>query len=743
MRRRPRFDLAALAVSLSLWGQPASAAEATPAAAPEPRPKIGLVLSGGGARGGAHIGVLEVLEELRVPVDIIVGTSAGSIVGAAYASGMSLQELEKQMSGLSTATLFRDVDRTAVPLRRKVDDYGNFIGPEVGVSLDGLALPKGAVSGVSLEAVLRRLTRLQRSSNFDQLPIRFRAIATDLASSEMVVIDHGNLAQAVRASMAVPAAVTPVVIEGRLLVDGGLVRNLPVDVARAMGADIVIAINIGTPLLKREEISSLVSVSDQMLRIMTNANVERSLKELKPDDVLITPTLDHISSADFDELGEASAQGAAAARALAPRLAALSLAPAEYAALQQQRVLRAAGNAETLDDVRVVGTRRVNPEVIQAAIDTRAGTEFDAAVADADLKRIYGRGDFEAVNYTIVDEPGTGKVFTVEVEEKAWGPNYLRFGLGLSSDFEGNNFFRLQASHRWTWLNALGAEWRNDIQIGQTDLLRSEWYQPLTPRQRLFVAPRLELWRDPLDVYDEDGLRLARFRREVYGGGIDLGVPLGTSAELRAGLLRGRVRMLTDTSLVPGSVLIPDAELGGVLARLRFDTLDNANFPRSGMAGEIRLYRSEPGLGASDTYTKANLLFNAALARGPHSLQLGLRAGGSVDGRDLPDYETHSLGGFLQLSGYKTGQLVGTELRFARLVYNYRLSGPALLDGGYVGASAEVGKIGDSRLTLSGNPQRQGYSLYVAYDTPLGPVYLAYGRSGSGDSALYFYLGQP
>ncbi|HSC01562.1 MAG TPA: patatin-like phospholipase family protein, partial [Burkholderiaceae bacterium] len=212
-----------LLAALWLWTAPpawAQAAAASEAAASSPRPRIGLVLAGGGARGGAHLGVLKVLEELHVPIDIIVGTSAGSIVGAAYASGMPLADIEAEMKPLNTADLFRDRPREDVPMRRKADDQLNYIGPEVGVSLDGLRLPKGAVAGVALEGVLRRLTARQRDSNFDKLPIRFRAVATDVATSEMVVLDHGSLAQAIRASMAIPAVVNPVEIDGRLLVDG-------------------------------------------------------------------------------------------------------------------------------------------------------------------------------------------------------------------------------------------------------------------------------------------------------------------------------------------------------------------------------------------------------------------------------------------------------------------------------------------------------------------------------------------
>ncbi|MET0332994.1 MAG: patatin-like phospholipase family protein [Rhizobacter sp.] len=711
---------------------------------PPARPKIGLVLSGGGARGGAHIGVIKALEELRIPIDVIVGTSAGSIVGSAYASGLPLGEIEKEMRGLSTASLFRDVSREDAPYRRKVDDAINYLGPEMGLTKDGLALPKGAVAGVSLEAVLRRLTRRQTSTNFDRLPVRFRAVATDLATSDMVVIDHGQLAVAARASMAVPGAVNPVEIDGRLLVDGGLKRNLPVDVARAAGADIVIAVNIGTPLLKREEITSLLTVTDQVLRILTEANVTQSLRELTPRDVLIAPDLQTITAADFDRLSEAAQRGEDATRAVAEKLAPYALNAADYAALVAGRA-QAQGDAELkIDEVRVVGTHVVNPEVVADSMETRSGARFDPERLDRDIKRIYSRGDFESVNYTLTDEPGTGRVLVAEVNEKSWGPNYLRVGLSLSSTLEGNAFFNLQASHRATWLNSLGAEWRNDVQLGHTGAFHTEWYQPLTTRQKVFIAPRFEAIDEPFDFYaEETQKRVARFRRRAYELGLDVGMPLGSAGEVRVGFLRGRAELADDTSFVPASYLDIDRQLGGVLTRIRVDRLDSLRFPRAGYAADLRIFASHTSFGASDTYTKAQFAVQAAANRGAHALRAAARVGGNLRDGPLPDHEILQLGGFLQLSGYQPGQLLGKEMRFGRVVYNYRLAGPGFLDGMHLGTSVEYGRIGDTVFGPGRSRLRRGNAIYFALDTPIGPFYLAYGVGDSGNRSAYLFLGQP
>jgi len=741
---RPRLAVA-LALLATLWVGSIARAWAQAVAAPgtaasAPRPRIGLVLAGGGARGGAHIGVLKVLEELHVPIDVVVGTSAGSIVGAAYASGMPLADIEAEMKPLNTADLFRDKPREDVPMRRKADDQLNYIGPEIGVSAQGLRLPKGAVAGVALEAVLRRLTTRQRDPDFDKLPIRFRAIATDVATSEMVVLDHGSLAQAIRASMAIPAVINPVEIDGRLLVDGGLSRNLPVDVARSLGAQVVIAVNIGTPLLARKDITSILSVSDQLVRFMTNTNVNQSLKELGPDDVLITPDLGTVGTTDFDRIGEAAAAGEKAARSMAEQLARLQIGSDAYAAFSAARTAQANTGEVRIAAVEVKGTERVNPEAVRGVMRTRRGDTFDPAVAESDMRRIYGSGDFESVGYFLVEQPGGGYLMTADVSEKSWGPNYLRFGLSLSTDFKGRSYFNLLATHRWTWLNSLGGEWRNDLQIGNNERIRTEWHQPLSPAQRWFVAAGAEYASDPFDVYVE-GQRVARFTRDVKQIDLNVGVPFGRAGEIRLGAVRGRVRLGDDTSVVPASLVSPPQGLGGVQLWLRLDQLDSLRFPREGYALDAKLFRSMTALGADLNYDRLTLNAQGALSFERHTLQLAAQGALAVGGEDLPFYELSSLGGFLRLSGYRTGEFLGRDMRFGRLVYNYRIAGPGFLEGVSVGLSAEVGRLS----TEVNNPAqtRYGSALYLAADTPIGPVYVAYGRANSANQAVYIFLGLP
>jgi NTE family protein len=362
-----------LPLLLTALALPVDAAEPVTPAPTAKRPKICLVLSGGGARGAAHVGVLKVLEEYRVPVHCIAGTSMGSLVGAAYASGTTVPEMDQIMASITTELLFKEKPpRAQVTMRRKADDYKAFFGPEIGVTGGKISLGKGVVTGVQLETVLRQLSKIKGYQNFDKLPIPYRAVATDLVNGKAVVFKSGELANVMRASMAVPGAVAPAEFDGMMLVDGMLTSNLPVDAARAMGADVVIAVNVGTPLLKRDELNGIGGVVGQMLSILTEQNVQESLASLKPDDILITPELEGYSTGDFDNLTKIAPLGEPAARKVADRLARLSIPAAEYAALRQRQMVAVVPDTRPVDEIRFENLALVNPESVRRSMETKA-----------------------------------------------------------------------------------------------------------------------------------------------------------------------------------------------------------------------------------------------------------------------------------------------------------------------------------------------------------------------------------
>ena len=721
---------------------PALADETSAAAASGKRPKICLVLSGGGARGAAHVGVLKALEEYRVPVDCIVGTSMGALVGAGYATGTSVAEMEKINAEITTELLFKeDPPREERSMRRKGDDYRPYIGPEFGIDSSGLKLPKGVVTGVQLESVLRKLSKAKGYHNFDKLPIPYRAVATDLVTGKAVVFSKGELANVMRASMAVPGAVAPAEFGGMILVDGMLTSNLPVEVARKMGADIIIAVNVGTPLLKREELTSILGVSGQMLSILTEQNVQASLAKLKPADILITPELGDYSTGDFDNLAKIAPLGEVAARKMGDRLAQLSLSDEEYAALRKRQTVVVLPDLRPVDEIRFDDLKRVNPKTALAEMETRTGQPIDQQELDRDMRRLYGTGDFEHVNYSIDEEQGK-RVLAVEAKEKSWGPDYLRFGLGLSNDFSGDAYFDILASYRRTWLNSLGAEWRTDLQAGRTGGLYTEFYQPLDAEGWFFVAPNAGIGRRSTDLYQDD-TRIASY--DIYSAiaGIDAGIQFHQYGTFRLGIVVGDVDTELDTGSPSLAPAVSNIKQGAYKARLFFDRLDNVNFPRKGWNGNLDVYNSTSQLGADDNYTKWEAKGKAVYSYGDHTFNFGAHAGGKLGTNPLPDYNQFQWGGFMRQSGYKTDQLYGANLAFGRMAYYHRILQGSLLEGAYGGFSLEAGKVGDPLVPDDLTGLLKSVSIFIAVDSPVGPAYLGYGHAQDGNNSLYFYLGNP
>jgi len=726
-------SLAACAVSALLSLQAIDAAA---------RPKVCVVLSGGGARGAAHIGVLEELERMRVPIDCITGTSMGALVGGAYASGMTTDDMAKLVAGMSTELLFKEKPpRQDQTIRRKLDDRSILFGVEVGVSDEAeLLLQKGVVTGVQLETVLRRIAKVQGYRKFDELPIPYRAVATDLVTGKAVVFADGELPNVMRASMSVPGVIAPAEIDRRLLVDGGLTNNLPVDVARAMGAEVIIAVNLGTPLLKRDEIQSLVGVTSQMINILTEQNVQASLASLRPTDVLIEPELGDFSASDFDTLPKAIPIGAAAARKAAHKLAALSVPADVFAVWAARREAAQPPDNGPIAEIRFQPMQRVNADTVKDLLETRPNAPIDQDTLDRDIRRLFGTGDFEHVGYRIIEEAGR-RVLDIDAVEKSWGPNYLRFGLGLGSDLQGDSFFNIAASYRRTWVNHLGAEWRTDAQIGRTSLLATEFYQPLGTRSLFFVAPRAQAERRALDVF-QGSQRIARYDVRTVNAGIDVGTEITKYGEVRIGLLGGKLTAGLDTGppeLAPsGSV-----RQGAVTARVIVDQLDSANFPRTGIAASANLFVSTKALGADDSYNKWDVDTAGSYSVGQHTLNVGLKAGGKIGSQPLPVYDMFQWGGFLQQSGYSTGALLGERLTFGRAVYVYRIAQQRLIEGLYAGVSLEAGRMDNPFVPGSPTGLLKSTAAFLGIDSPIGPMYLGIGFAADGSRSGYLYLGRP
>jgi len=372
-----------------------AAGDAAVAVQPAARPRIGLVLSGGGARGLAHIGVLKVLEELRIPIDAIAGTSMGAIVGGLYASGMRADDLERELIAIRWDQVFSSrVERQQLSQRRKEEDFEVSTAIELGLRDGTLRAPQSAVSSRGLESLLRRLTLPVRDiSRFDALPIPFRAVATNMETGQAVVLDHGDLALALRSSISVPGVFAPIEVDGLMLGDGGLVDNVPAAVARHLAVDRLIVVNIGTPLAGRESLNSVLGLTQQMINILTEQNVQRSLATLQPDDVLIAPQLGALAASDFDRARDIVSLGLSGTRDARERLAPLSLGQDAYASWQRMHAAHPP-RATPLVSVELTGSTITNPERLAAMLESRVGEPFDAARAERDTRRLAAAGDY-------------------------------------------------------------------------------------------------------------------------------------------------------------------------------------------------------------------------------------------------------------------------------------------------------------------------------------------------------------
>lgn len=732
-----------------------ASAQTASACAPRARPRIGLVLSGGGARGIAHVGVLKILERERIPIDVISGTSMGAIVGGLYASGMSAAQIEAELLKVNWSEVFTNrVDRPLLSQRLKEDDFNLSPALEFGMRNGELRAPMSALYGRGFEALLRRYTMPVRNlADFSRLPIPFRAVATNMESGKQVVLTSGDLAHALRSSMSVPGVFAPTEFDGQILGDGMLVDNLPVDVAKDMGADVLIAVNIGSTLAGRDTLSSVGGLTSQMLSILTEQNVQRSLALLSPKDVLLAPDLGVLTAGDFDKTAELIRLGETVSAPQLQQLARLSLDEPSY---RQWQAAHHAPAAETvrLAAIKFAGTEVTNPERFADQLESAVGENFDEVKAEHDAQQLAASGDYTRSDFRLIRTPeGEGLLF--DLEEKPWGPHYFRVGLDLFTDFSGDSAFNIKVTHTRRWLGPSGTEWHNFAQIGQTPTLYSELRHPLSLfkglSSDLFVAGYAEIqWRQ-FTLYDNDsGDQLGRFSRGMGRVGLDIGQPWGRFGELRLGLTEviTHVRPQLISDQYDGPTDASTLRETGVRLRAVLDQLDYVNFPTQGYrieASALTGHRTISSPSSSENFARLEFDGTSANSWGNTTLNTRLLAqsSGGKDPTNIDQY-SYTLGGFHRLSGYQQDQLTGSEVLYGRLMGYHRLdTSPLLTRGFFMGASLEAGNAWAERGSMTLSDLRFGSSLFVGADTALGPLYLGITYAPRGQTALYLYLGRP
>ncbi len=708
------------------------------------KPKIGLVLSGGGARGLAHIGVLRELEKAGLKIDYVAGTSMGAIIGGLYASGISPDDMERRIQNLDWNQIFSErPNRELLPLRRKEEDIRLPIPFELGFKNGQFEAPRAIFGAHGFEELLRQLTSdLPIKASFDQLRIPLRVVATDLVTGQPIAIDRGDIAQAMRASMSVPGLFAPTELDGRLLVDGGLVNNLPIDIVRQMGAQVVIAVNIGTPLAEREKLNSAIDISWQMINILTEQNVKTSIASLRKGDVLISPELKDFGFMDFKNAYSVIALGAKAFTQNASQLADL------IDATQQVNLAKAQGNVlpdRTIDIIVVKGSALANLANLQTRLASHRGVRFDRERFERDLAWISGSGDFEQVSYRLIDQDDK-QLLEVNLVDKAWGPNIVRFGASVATDFRSVGDFGFTISHHRRWLNQFGAEWINEVQIGKLQRLSTTFYQPLGVGEQFFLQATAGQTRRLIDVSlvyitGEVSRPLVQYGVQTTSAAAQVGVNFGRYGEIRFGPIYSNVK-LTPTI---GELDAPAGSFreSGFLLNAKIDQLDSVFFPRRGYRAELEAHAVVPSFGGVAAFRRYTASGEYAKTWGETTINLAVRAGYEERNSNYKGYVYYDLGGFLNLSGLRENEIRGESFSLARAVVYRRLGQlPSFGRGLYAGGSIEAGRVDQNSYAYYLNKPIYAASAFLALDSSIGPIYFGYGLNNAKRSSLYFLIGR-
>lgn len=721
----------------------------TPSMAAE-RLKIGVVLSGGGAKGAAHVGVLKILEEHNIPVDYIAGTSIGAYVAGMYSLGYSASEVEAIMMGVDWDSGYSDtIPRNILSYRDKQlrDRYN--IPLNIGYNEGQVRAPSGLLRGQTMSQLLRQSTDLvQQFGNFDDLAIPYRAVATDLETSLPVVISHGSMVKAMQASATVPGALQPAQIDGKLLVDGGIANNMPVDVVKAMGADIIIAVDIGSPLVKKDKLDSTIAVLDQLSNFLTNASTEKQKLLLTDKDVLIRPAIDALSTTDFTIMPLALTLGKEAANGQLDKLSSMSVSPDEYAAYVEAKKAKGkllmADVRHSVNEIVFDNQSKVSLNLLTETLNIKPGQAVSKDELNEALKRIYSLNKFERVDAEFV-EGEDGRVLTVTTKAKSWGPNYFQLGFNWEDDFNSESAISFDMAYTMTDLTFNGGEWRNEIKLGMEKLFATEFYQPLDRDQQFFSRARYQYDTRNWDLYDNNN-RLLTFDKKTHTIELGIGYNYTSQGTIELGLVAEKGAIINDAWLSRDL----DFSSYGAYFRFGYDSLDSISFPTSGNRVTLNVYVRNEDFDdiIDDNQNQYSVQIEAdwkgALSVGNHAF-VGKASISTNDNDGMNTLHLSELGGFLNLSGYHKDSLTGAHKVFGAFVYQYDLGRDALGMTDYplyLGWSLEAGNVWDERSEVTLTDLIYASSLYIGTDTSMGPAAIGFGITDLGDKSFYLFVGK-
>jgi len=709
------------------------------AATDEPRPRIGLVLGGGGARGAAHVGVLKKLQELHIPVDCVAGTSMGGLVAGAFSSGLSPAEMQTALREADWRDMFSDSASYADFTPRLKGFSQSYIpGSEGGLKNGTLQFPSAVLSGQKIKFFIDRLVRANAApQRIEGQPLPLALVTTDIVTGEARVWRSGDLATLMRATMSVPGLMAPVKYEGLSLVDGGLVDNVPIaQVQQLCQPDVVIAVNVGSPLLKAEDIdASPLAVTGQMINLLTEQNVTQSLTLLRPGvDVYIRPSLDGITAGDFERSEETIARGYAAADAAEPALRRLALSEDQYAVWMRSTSRQTLPDT-TVQAIRATGLAPKRAQVLTDNLDTKPGATLRVQTLENDLLKAYGEGRYSNVAYQLERE-SDGTALNIVATEKPWGPDLVRAGINFSWGTSEEARYNVRAAYQQARLNDDGGELLLTGQIGSDNALGADLYQPLDAASPWFVQSQAFLLSRSADLY-QNGTALARFKvnvTEIRGG---FGLNLGRYGAVKSGLLQssqsaettiGSRSLLGDNTTVNNTAWFVTADL---------DRFNSPFFPTAGW--RARLTQTQ-----TSDYTKLDGSYAQSISLGAYVLTGRMAFTRATDGT-LPISDSASLGGTNNLAGLAPGQVIGSDSRYLGL-RSEKIIGrmPLGMRGDLrLGLSYEAGSMQQRYSETQGSGIIRSSGVYLGGETPLGPLYLGLAKASDNDARLFLFLGNP
>ena len=705
-----------------------------------PRSTVGLVLQGGGALGLAHIGVITWLEEHHIPVNYVAGTSMGGLVGGLYATGRNAAEVRAVVNSvnwdqvLSGQTPFDDLS-----FRRKQDarDYPNSL--EFGIR-KGLQFPEGFNSGQQVSLILDQVALpYSEIKSFNDLPIPFACVATDLVSGKPKVFRSGSLSLALRSTMSLPGIFTPVRTKGAIYADGGLLNNIPVEVAKEMGADLTLAVHLEEAPLPADANLSSFGVLNQSISVMISANELRSMESA---DLLISVPLQKYGLLDFNKADEIIKLGYDAAAAKAKVLLPLAVDDASWNAYLAERASKRRTNPIPTF-VAVQGVNQNLSNRVKEQMASVVGKPIDFNELDQQIMHLKGIGRFSTLSYSFVEENGKQGLL-IKTEENAYGPPIVRPLILIDGSSLDNVTFNLGARITYLDIGSFRSEWRNDIILFSQYELRSEYYHPFTPLTHWFVAPRGLAEDDPFYLYQNNKL-ISIYRVRDAGGGVDVGYVFGTTGEIRMGYEGGWQHF---SPQIGNTNQLPTFSGGYGRARLQYtlDRLDNAVIPRSGQAVKADFYWTNASPIATGAYPALEgYSQNYFRISEPSTIFLSGYAGTTFNNYNtgLPQF---SLGGSRRLVAYGTNELLNDEYFLFQLGYIREMAKlPPLLGSGiyFLGLYEAAQVYGPPRSMInqaSGFPTDAAAGIVV--NTIFGPVEAAYAYGDTGHRKFFFRVGR-